>query len=121
MGRTVFVLGICLSGLLYSGCSSTYGIVPMSNQSMTQLDSSDFKVVRAGLRGEASCTYLFGFIPLSDPGVASLAVDDLVQSAQSEGKSVGLVNFAGDVISAFYFVVTVQTVKVRADAAEFTK
>ncbi len=106
---------------LFSGCILSFGKIPLSNVSQTQLSSANFKVVRTGLQGEASCTYLLGFIPLTNPSVATKAMDQLVLSAGSEGKSIALANFAIDMTRADYPFVSFVTVKVRADAIEFTE
>ncbi len=92
----------------------------MSNGSITELREANYQVVRTNLRGEASCPYLFGLIPLGDPAIATRAMDELVNSADVSGKPIGLVNFAGDEVAAWYVLVTVRTVLMRADAVQFS-
>ena len=105
---------------LLAGCGAMRNI-PISNGSSTGLGGANFEITRTGLVGQASCIYLFGFIPLLDPAIATRAMDQLVESSGSSGKSSGLVNFAMDGYSAFYLAISIDTVKVRADVAEFKK
>jgi len=100
------------------GCGSLR-VIPVSNGSSTGLAGANYQIARTGIRGEASCMYLFGFIPMGDPAIATRAMDQLIESAGSTGKANGLVNFAVDQYSAFYIVLAIDTVKVRADVAEF--
>ena len=93
----------------------------MQNQSMTQLDSADYKVVSTGLRGEASLSYLFWFIPLGNPALATQAVSQVVQSADLDGKPRALINFAYDEVNGTYPFFSTTTVKVRADVVEFNR
>ena len=51
--------------------------------------------------------------------MASRAMDQLIESAETTGKSVGLVNFAGDTVQSHYLFYKVVTVVMRADAVEF--
>ena len=111
------VLALCCSFLM--GCVGSQGINPMANSSEVELSGANFEVTATGLHGQASCAYLFGFIPLGDPAVATRAMDDLVASANTEGQSRGLVNFSADKSCAFYFFITVKSVAVRADVVEF--
>lgn len=107
-----------LAFLAFSGCLSSQGFNPMTNQSQVALDGNDFRVVNT-VRGEASVAYLFGIIPLGDPGLATRATDELVASAETVGKARALTNWAFDRSTGFYFFVTTQTVKLRADVIEF--
>jgi len=113
-----FVALALLCALLCS-CVASRGLNPMANSSEVELSEANFEVTATGLRGRASCAYLFGCIPLGAPDIATRAMDDLVASANTEGQSRGLVNFSSDESCAWYFVVTVNSVAVRADVVEF--
>ena len=91
----------------------------MSNQSVTQLDEGNYKIVQSNLRGEASCSYLMGLIPLGDPAIATNAMNQVVNAAQLDGTRKALVNFAIDQTISNFVVIKVITVVVRADVAQF--
>ena len=118
------IMSLAVMALLISsaGCISSRGVIPFSNGSNTELNNADFKIVRANLRGEANCGYLLGIIPMGDPSIATRAMDQLVNAAGATGKSVGLINFAGDEVVANYLnIFVIRTVIMRADAVEFSK
>jgi hypothetical protein len=113
------LLAVLLLASCAASCVASAGVTPMANSSVTELNSGNFKVVQTGARGEASCSYLFGIIPLDEPAVANRAMNDLVASAGVDGKKRGLVNFAIDVTTANYVVIQILTATVRADVVEY--
>ena len=58
-------------------------------------------------------------LPLGDTAIASEAMDELVASADVDGKKRALVNLATDHSSSYFLLFSVKTVKLRADVAEF--
>lgn len=112
----------CLPLVLLTGCIvSEGGFVPMQNQNHTQIGNMDFKVVNQGVRGEASCFYLFGLIPFGDPGLSTQAMDAVTKAADLTGKSRGLMNLAYDQYGRFLIIGSRQTARIRADVVEFGK
>jgi hypothetical protein len=106
--------------ILASGCIyPQQHLAPLTNASSTNLGEANFRVARTGLRGEASCIYLFDLFALGDPGVATAAMEDLSRSAAGEGKPQALVNLAADILKSNWIVITIVRVKVRADLVEF--
>jgi hypothetical protein len=117
MNRLFLALSLAF---LASSCVAHRGVIPIANGSVTQLDQGNFTVIQTGVRGEASCPYFLTFIPLKDPSIATLAMNELVASSGVHGKKRGLVNFALDVTEANYFyIVLVRTATTRADVVEF--
>lgn len=104
---------------LMASCVYSGGFNPMANTSEVELAGNNFEVTAVSQKGQASCAYLFGLIPLGDPAVATRAMDDLVATANIEQQSRGLVNFSSDNRSSWYVFVTVRSVTVRADVVEF--
>ena len=112
-----FVL-LAVAALFLSSCI-TRSSNPIANSSEVELSGNNFEVTAIGLRGQASCPYLFGLIPLGDTNIATSAMDDLVASANIEGQSRSLVNFSADEGFSFYFFLTVKSIALRADVVEF--
>jgi len=106
---------------LGTGCIYSGGVIGAKKGKSTKA-SANYTVVKPNLRAEASCSYLFGVIPIGDTAVATQAMDKLRESAKVSGKSIGLVNFSGNEMIANYFgLVMTRSVSIQADAVEVTR
>jgi hypothetical protein len=119
MRRSLLLVAVLAT--LGLGCATSRGIIPLGTLSRTDLDGKDFKVVKTGVTGQATCPFVFGWIPVGDPAVATNAMNELVTSASLNNTPSGLVNFSADeVVANYFFIWQVRTVYVRADMVEFT-
>jgi hypothetical protein len=114
----VFVVPLLLL-VLATGCVYSRGFIGFAKGEPAEASAGSYPVVKPKVKGEASCTYLFGVFPLGNPAVATQAMDRLRESAQVPGRSIGLLNFTGDEVIANYFgVVTRRSLSIQADAVE---
>lgn len=103
---------------LATGCMYSRGIIGFAKTKPAEA-SDQYNVVKKNVRGEASCSYLFGVFPLGNPDVATQAMDRLGETAGGTGKSVGFVNFTGDETIANYFGLFLRrSLSIQADAVE---
>jgi Family of unknown function (DUF6567) len=109
---------LCLAtGCVYSGT-----VIGMVKGKAAEASAKDYTVVKPNLRAEASCSYLFGLIPLGSSAVATQAMDKLGAAANVDGKSIGLVNFTGhEEIASYFGIFARRSVSLQADAVELPR
>lgn len=108
-----------VGALLLAGCGST-GSMPQSTGTDVSLRGNNYKIVKAGARGESSGFYLLGFIPIVSPNYAD-AKSSLYQSVgQSlEGRSVALANQTHDRSTLYVILFSIPKITITADIVEF--
>lgn len=118
---------LCLVVLLLTlatGCVYSRGVIGFVKAGPAEASASRHTVVQPGLRGDASCAYLFGVLPMGNTAVATRAMDELREAARvaSPDRSIGLVNFTGDETIANYFgIVTSRSLSITADSVDVTR
>ena len=103
-----------------SGCTASVGTFDQTTGTDVSLRGNNYKVVKAGVRGESTGFSLLGFIPIKSPNYAD-AKSNLYQSiGQSlEGRSVALANQTNDRSSMYYILFSIPRIVVTADVVEF--
>ena len=102
MLRHILVVSLLGSLAVFStGCVQHSGFLPMQNHSTAEFSENNFDVVGTNLRGEASVVYLLQIIPTSDPAVATRAMNELINSSGSDGKTRALAAFTPDRLELF--------------------
>jgi len=104
---------------LMTGCASMGN---MSHDTGTQvlLKSNNYKMIKAGARGESSGFYFLGIIPFASPSYGE-AKADLYQSIGKdlEGKSVALANQTQDMSLMYLILFSIPKLTITADVIEF--
>jgi len=115
------IIAICAGAALLVGCSST-GSMPQSTGTDVSLSGNNYKVIKAGARGESSGFYLFGFIPIVSPSYAD-AKSNLYKSVGKslEGRSVALANQTYDRSTLYLILFSIPRLTVTADIVEFNR
>ncbi|MDI1302669.1 MAG: hypothetical protein PSX71_12245 [bacterium] len=113
------ILIIMLSSLLMSACAST-GSMPQSTGTDVSLRGNNYKVIKAGARGESMGFSLLGFIPIVSPNYAD-AKSNLYQAVGEplEGRSIALANQTQDRSSIYLIIFSIPKITVTADIVEF--
>lgn len=111
---------VCFAALCIASCSST-GSMPQSTGTAVSLQGNNYKVVKAGAKGESSGFSLLGIIPIVSPNYAD-AKANLYQSTGTslEGRSIALANQTQDRSSLYLILFSVPRITVTADIIEFT-
>lgn len=115
--RTFLVLAILLS----AGCESyRNGSMPQSTATAVSLKENNYKVLKAGARGDSTGFSLLGFIPIVSPNYAE-AKSSLYSSIGHtlEGRSVALANQTQDTSSIYLILFSIPKIVVTADVVEF--
>jgi hypothetical protein len=135
---------------LTSGCTSWTGKRASETQTVTiTMDNKNFKVLRSGIQGQASCQYLFprlgklmagglggilgqsaavggptiaigGGIALGDPMLYTKAFGEIRKKAELVGKSAHLYNIVQEDLLTDYIVIGDQKLTLTADVILFT-
>lgn len=115
--RFLYITAFCI---LATGCASS-GDFKQSTGTGVSLSGNNYKLIKAGARGESSGFNLFGFIPLVSPNYAD-AKSSLYQSVgeQLTGRSVALANQTEDKSSLYLILFSIPKVTITADVVEFT-
>jgi hypothetical protein len=153
MKRMGYLSAIALAAMvsLTSGCTSWTGKRAGESQQVTiTMDNKNFKVLRSGIQGQASCQYLFprigllvaqgpvatligrsvavggpavavgGGIVLGDPMLYSKAFGELRKKAELVGKSAHLYNIVQEDLLTDNIVIGDQKLTLTADVIQFT-
>ncbi|MFH0784872.1 MAG: DUF6567 family protein [Pseudomonadota bacterium] len=111
---------LCLIVFCITSCSST-GSMQQSTGTNVSLQGNNYKVVKAGAKGESSGFYLFGIIPLFSPNYADAKANLYYSSGELfEGRSIALTNQTQDRSTLYLILFSVPRITVTADIIEFT-
>jgi hypothetical protein len=107
--------------LLLSGCGGSLGQMNQSTGTQVQLSSNNYKVIKAGAKGESSGFNLLGFIPIASPNFADAKANLYINAGKNlEGKSVALANQTEDRSFLYLILFSIPKVTITADIVEFT-
>ena len=153
MKRMGYLSAVALAAVvsLTSGCTAWTGKRAGESQMVTiTMDNKNFKVLRSGIQGQASCQYLFprlgkimalgpvslllgqsaavggpqiavgGGIALGSPDLYSRAFGELRKKAELVGKSAHLYNIVQEDLLTDYIVIGDQKLTLTADVIQFT-
>jgi len=85
------------------------------------LQGNNYKVVKAGAKGESSGFYLLGIIPIVSPNYADAKANLYFSSGEPlEGRSIALANTTQDSSTLYLILFSVPRITVTADIIEFT-
>jgi len=107
--------------LFATGCAS-YGSLEANHTTQVELSEGNFKVIATNVHGTSHGLGLFlSFfgIPFSR-ALDSVAMDDLMDGVDAEGKSIAIINVARERKIQNWLLFHVKTVEYRADVVEFT-
>ena len=120
---TKHIVSIAAFGILswfVTGCSSQ-GQFRQSSGTQVSLAGNNYKVIKAGAKGQSSGFSLFGFIPIVPPNMAD-AKESLYQSVGEPltGKAVALSNQTEDRSSLYLLLFSIPRYTITADVVQFT-
>lgn len=115
------VLTSVLAAVILAGCTAnSAGNMSGSTGTDVSLRGNNYKVVKAGARGESSGFYLLGFIPISSPNYADAKAKLYDSVGQSlEGRPVALANQTQDKSTLYLVLFSIPKITVTADIVEF--
>jgi hypothetical protein len=118
--RLIFAAACSILLCLAMGCSSV-GRISGQTGTNVQLSQNNYKVIKAGAKGESYGFRLLGIIPLTSPNYAD-AKEALYKSVDVPltGKAVALSNQTEDRSSLYLILFSIPRVTVTADVIEFT-
>ena len=117
------IVGILACGalsLLMTGCAGQ-GVFRQSSGTQVSLASNNYKVIKAGAKGQSSGFSFLGIIPIVPPNMAN-AKKSLYDSVGEPltGRSVALSNETEDRSSLYLILFSIPRYTVTADVVEFT-
>ncbi|PIS37969.1 MAG: hypothetical protein COT35_03295 [Nitrospirae bacterium CG08_land_8_20_14_0_20_52_24] len=84
------------------------------------LEKNNYKVIKAGAKGESMGFYLLGFIPIVNPGMAKAKESLYASVGQSlEGRAIALVNQTEDRNNIYLVLFSIPTITISADIIEY--
>ena len=106
----------------FYGCAANVGGMSQHTGTDVSLKENNYKVIKAGAKGESSGFYLLGFIPIVSPNYAE-AKESLYKSVgeKLEGRSVALANYTEDKSYLYLVLFGIPKIVVTADIVEFDK
>jgi hypothetical protein len=117
-GRWLMSLPLMMASL---GCSTSTGSMPQATGTAVTLSQSNYRVLKAGAKGESAGFSLLGLIPIVSPSYAE-AKSDLYGSIGHglEGKPIALANQTQDAGTTYLLLFSIPRLIVTADVVEFT-
>ena len=111
---------LLLAFIILTSCSSKSGKMDQSTGTGVVLKSNNYKVLKAGARGDSYGFYLLGLIPIVSPSYAD-AKHDLYQGTghKLEGRSVALANQTEDTSTIYLILFSFPRITITADIVEF--
>jgi hypothetical protein len=103
------------------GCSSQGDFRGQGTATGVNLAKNNYKLIKAGARGESSGFKLLGIIPFVSPNYAE-AKSSLYNSADEtlSGRSIALANQTEDKSSMYLILFSIPKITITADIIEFT-
>lgn len=120
--KIVKMTAIASALVLFSGCASIGNFKGQATNTVVNLSSSNYKIVKAEAQGTSSGFFLLGLIPFKSP-TYSEAKASLYKGLGSsvEGRSVAFANQTEDLSSSFFILFSIPKVTITADLVEFTE
>jgi hypothetical protein len=118
--QIVCILACGALAWLVTGCASQ-GEFRQSSGTQVSLAGDNYKVVKAGAKGQSSGFYFLGFIPIVSPNMAD-AKQSLYESVGEPltGRSVALSNETEDRSALYLILFSIPRYTITADVVEFT-
>ncbi|OPL17344.1 MAG: hypothetical protein AVO38_01220 [delta proteobacterium ML8_D] len=112
---------VCFAAFFIVACTSSKGFMPQSTGTGVGLYGNNYKVIRAGVKGESNGFSLFGLIPIVSPNYAD-AKSNLYQAIGEplEGRSIALANQTQDRSTLYVILFSIPKITITADIIEFT-
>lgn len=105
---------------MVAGCASQGGLQPHARNQTVNLSKNNFKLIKAGAKGESSGFNLLGFIPFLSPNYADAQAALYRSSGESlTGKSIALANEAEDRSNLYLILFSIPKITLTADIIEF--
>ena len=119
--RLTFAAACSILLCLATGCASV-GRISGQTGTAVQLSQNNYKVIKAGAKGESYGFSLLGIIPLGSPNYAD-AKEALYKSVDVPltGKAVALANQTEDRSTLYLILFSIPKVTITADVIEFTE
>lgn len=115
--RRLGTIPILASSLLL-GCATNVGVMLHGDQSATQLNRGNFRVIKASARGVDAGFAFLGIIPIVSPSISD-ATDQLFEGVQAEGRAISLANVTQERQNWYLILFSLPRIVVRADVIEF--
>ena len=115
--KSLFSALVCVSAV---GCVASKGEFRQTTGTQVALDSNNYKVVKAGVRGESTGFKILGIISLAAPSYAD-AKAALYQNTGENltGRSIALANQTEDTSGINLLIFQIPKVTITADVVEF--
>ena len=118
MDRKLYVVSL-FAVFLITGCAS-WGQMNQSTGTQVQLNSNNYKVIKAGAKGESRGFNFLCLIPFASPNFADAKANLYQNIGQKlEGKSVALANLTEDRSFMCLILFSIPKVTITADIVEF--
>ena len=118
MPRPSIVVVIAASFLV--GCGGSAGDMQQTTGTGVSLHGNNYKIVKAGARGQSSGFYLLGIIPFAMPTYADAKADLYKSVGQPlEGRSIALANQTSDNSNLYLILFSIPRITITADVVEF--
>jgi hypothetical protein len=117
----IVIAAFCVLSWFVTGCSSQGELRGQTTGTGVSLAGNNYKLIKAGARGESAGFYLLGIIPIVPPTVAN-AKDSLYASVGQPltGRSIALANQTEDRASLYLILFSIPKITITADVVEFT-
>lgn len=110
----------CATSLFLGGCANNQGEFKQTTGTGVSLGKSNYKVVKAGVRGESTGFKLLGIIPFSSPNYADAKASLYASVGENlTGRSIALANQTEDRSSIYLILFSIPKVTLTADIIEF--
>jgi hypothetical protein len=118
--RGVVLLVVASATFLLAGCSSGGEFRGQNTDAGVSLSKRNYRVIKAGAKGEGSGFWLFGIIPFSSPSYAKVkgAMYESV-GEKLEGRAIALVNQTEDRASRYFILFSLPKLTITADVIEY--
>ncbi len=117
----VSIAAFCVLSWLATGCASQGEFRGQNTATEVSLAGNNYKLIKAGAKGQSSGFRLLGIIPFASPNYAD-AKASLYQSVGEPltGRAVALANQTEDRSSLYLILFSIPKVTITADVVEFT-
>jgi hypothetical protein len=115
--QSLFSAAVCIAA---TGCVASKGEFRQATGTQVALDSNNYKIVKAGVRGESTGFKLLGLISIAAPSYAD-AKAALYQNTGENltGRSIALANQTEDTSGINLLIFQIPKVTITADVVEF--
>ena len=122
LARSLASFFLVAGSLLNSGCVEGTGRFNQSNETRVGLDGNNYRMVKAGVRGESTGFTLLGIIPLVMPSYADAKASLYANTGENlTGRSIALANQTEDKSGINLLIFQIPKVTITADVVEFTE